>query len=152
MDQGQDMIGPQRSTTPPQPSLDPTPVIIKVNADQYNRILKRREAREKAEQYFSSVRTAQALLEDSKKTYKHESRHRHAMKRPRGKGGRFLKKEELAAYYAAHPEEDPNHPCNAMNTKNQPLPHLEQMEVENDGKVASTIENTDNSKKKSRPR
>ena len=34
------------------------------------------------------------------------------MKRPRGKGGRFLKKEELPAYYAAHPEEDPDNPMN----------------------------------------
>jgi hypothetical protein len=30
------------------------------------------------------------------------------MKRPRGPGGRFLRKEELAAYYAKHPEADPS--------------------------------------------
>ena len=33
------------------------------------------------------------------------------MKRPRGPGGRFLKKDELAEYYRQHPELDPrNHP------------------------------------------
>jgi protein involved in sex pheromone biosynthesis len=34
------------------------------------------------------------------------------MKRPRGPGGRFLKKDELAAYYAQHPEADPSNPQN----------------------------------------
>jgi nuclear transcription factor Y, alpha len=87
-----------------------------VNAKQYRRIMKRRDAREKMEQYFSRMRGKKAS-EDSKKPYIHESRHRHAMKRPRGKGGRFLKKEELPAYYAEHPEEDPNNPCNTLSNQ-----------------------------------
>lgn len=77
-----------------------------VNAKQYRRILKRREARAKLEEYY---RKRQAQLKDAKdkKPYMHESRHRHAMKRPRGPGGRFLTKSELEDYYRDHPDEDP---------------------------------------------
>ena len=74
-----------------------------VNAKQYNRILKRREARAKMEELFEAKRAADA----AKKPYIHESRHRHAMKRPRGKGGRFLTKDELKEYYKKHPDRDP---------------------------------------------
>lgn len=96
-----------------------------VNAKQYKRILKRREARFKIEEYYrkvynrnkqqqkgeteayvsaSSTSTSTsdylhssdaAVGETSiiqRKPYLHESRHRHAMKRRRGPGGRFLTK------------------------------------------------------------
>ncbi|KAI8823490.1 CCAAT-binding transcription factor (CBF-B/NF-YA) subunit B-domain-containing protein, partial [Fimicolochytrium jonesii] len=59
-----------------------------VNAKQYHRILKRREARAKIEALNRGRR---------EKGYIHESRHRHAMRRPRGPGGRFLSASELAA-------------------------------------------------------
>lgn len=90
--QGQSQVGEHQSTAD-QPSnrvetsnFSNSNGTVYVNARQYARILKRRQAR--------------LILESKRKTaarqqFLHESRHRHACSRPRGPKGRFLTKEEL---------------------------------------------------------
>ena len=63
---------------------------LHVNPKQFSRILKRRVARQKIEEQIGTT-------SKGRKPYLHESRHSHALRRPRGPGGRFLTADEVAA-------------------------------------------------------
>lgn len=81
--------GPVSQVHIPQPPIEaPAEQPFYVNAKQYHRILKRRIARARLEETLKIART--------RRPYLHESRHKHAMRRPRGQGGRFLTAAELA--------------------------------------------------------
>ena len=66
---------------------------IYINGKQYHRIMKRREVRKKIKEAIQENKEKNKL--DKNKKYHHESRHRHAMNRERGKGGRFVSKKKL---------------------------------------------------------
>lgn len=83
--QSQPPYSEDTSRPPDQPPLY-------VNAKQFKRILKRRDARQIFQEKY---KCAPKGTQGKPRPYMHESRHRHAMTRPRGPGGRYLPKEQI---------------------------------------------------------
>ncbi|XP_025094817.1 nuclear transcription factor Y subunit alpha-like isoform X2 [Pomacea canaliculata] len=73
---------PQVGQQLPVPGAETGDEPLYVNAKQYHRILKRRQARAKLE--------ASGKIPKERQKYLYESRHRHAMNRQRGNGGVFV--------------------------------------------------------------
>ena len=90
---------------------------IYINGKQYHRIMKRREVRKKINEALKWNKEKNKL--DKNKKYHHESRHRHAMNRERGKGGRFISKKKLEEENYDKNKEDKENKENKDNEKDK---------------------------------
>lgn len=125
------MAAPQAAVQQNQPSPEMVPgnnqeeSPLYVNAKQFHRILKRRVARQKLEEQLR-------LTSKGRKPYLHESRHNHAMRRPRGPGGRFLTADEVAAMEKKQAEGDPDPLGSVLNAKENGAQKRKSSEVNED--------------------
>ncbi|EWM28755.1 transcriptional activator hap2 [Nannochloropsis gaditana] len=96
--------------------LGPQPIFV--NPKQYERIMKRREARARLENHRK--------IAAERKPFLHKSRHLHAVKRPRGPGGRFLTKEERIAWDEEQAQLEGTSTMGAVHVSNEiaALPHV----------------------------
>ena len=83
-----------------------------VNAKKFKRILKRRFARQQREERLGCT-------PGSRRPYRHESRHKHAIRRPREPRGRFLNKDELKRQ-EKEVQTDTTVRCQIPGTKTEP--------------------------------
>ena len=93
---------------------------IYINGKQYHRIMKRREMRKKIKEAIEENKDKNKTDNKNKK-YHHESRHRHAMNRERGKGGRFVSKKKLEIENSVKNKEDKEIRDNKDNDKNNDI-------------------------------
>ncbi|KAL4231920.1 hypothetical protein ACF0H5_009496 [Mactra antiquata] len=89
-----------------------------VNAKQYHRILKRRQARAKLE--------ATGRIPKERQKYLYESRHRHALNRVRGSGGVFVNQDKPGSEYQTNGDLKPSVSHLISNSSDITLPVVSQ--------------------------